>query len=75
MQFFSSLCSVLYATEDILNKQKIFWASLKALILVFDNYAFFPSSCTPAAPRQCQKMQEFPVHSYETGPEPTSTDS
>lgn len=39
------------------------------------NYAFFPSRCTPAAPRQCQKMQEFPVHSYETGPEPTSTDS
>lgn len=36
---------------------------------------FFPSRCTPAAPRQCQKMQEFPVHSYETGPEPTSTDS
>lgn len=39
------------------------------------NYAFFPSRCTPAASRQCQKMQEFPVHSYETGPEPTSTDS
>lgn len=45
MQFFSSLfydhiqsqklCSVLYATEDILNKKKIFSASLKALILVF----------------------------------------
>lgn len=36
MQFFSSLCSVLYATEDILNKKKFLGASLKALILVFE---------------------------------------